>query len=313
MRTGPAVLASVLVFCSLPAHAETDVFGRINREMRWTLDGSPYRLVGDVNIGPNGLVLVDAGVEVVAIPEEAPGEGEDPTRVELVIEGRLVARGTVDAPVVFRPHAPDAEGGWRGLRLEGDGTVRLEHAQLLGTVRAIDGRSTFPPEALSTATFRRCQTGLYWASAADLDLRATAIHGDCARAIDVVPLEGVRRALVRVRDSVLSGGVLIAGTQTVVVSGSEVHGGTDGVSISGADDVRVEGTYVELNEGILIRSDGPAVVARGEPLRQPAVRGRPRSRLRDPGRGRGARRGSGGVPARVGRGGRLPRAVRSRR
>ncbi len=260
MRAILPALVGVATLSPGGARADTDVFGRINREIRWTLDGSPYRLVGDVVVGPNGLVLIDPGVEVVALPEGDPGEGEDPTRVELVVEGRLVAGGNAEAPVVFRPADADAAGGWHGLRLEGEGTVRLQHAQIHGAVRAIDGRSPSPPEALSTASFHNCQTGLYWASRADLDLQATAIRGDCQRAVEAVPAEEGRRDLVRIRASEIEGGVVVAGTDAVVVSGNEIRNGTDGVSVEGATDVRVDGNHVGLTEGIRVLADGPAAV-----------------------------------------------------
>jgi len=107
----------------LPAAASaTDVQGMLLSDVTWDRRGSPYILKGDVTVAWGTTLTIEPGVEVLAASEDATRSGVDPERVELVVEGTLVARGSEALPVTFSAHEP--EGLWVGLRVgAGRGTV----------------------------------------------------------------------------------------------------------------------------------------------------------------------------------------------
>ena len=256
------VLAAAWLGLAPPAHAEIEVFGALNRDTRWTRDGSPYVLTWDVTIGPAATLIVDPGVEVVAPAERAPGEGEDTGRIELVVRGTLLAVGTQESPVVFRSEA-GGRSSWAGIRLEGEGSARLEHVRVEGARTALDVRSGRVPHGLVTAAFTGCETALRWASDADLFLADRTIAGDCDAAVRVLAPEGEPRAVVTLRGSSLSGSVVVAGTDMVVVQGNTVRQAwTEGADISGADAVVVEDNDLGLGRGLRVEAAGMVGILR---------------------------------------------------
>ena len=68
----------------------------------WTRSGSPYCVSGDLVVARADALVLEPGVRVVV----APG-------AEIRIQGTLVAHGTAEQPIVFRPAAPSQP--WRGL------------------------------------------------------------------------------------------------------------------------------------------------------------------------------------------------------
>jgi hypothetical protein len=120
----------------LPAAASaTDVQGMLLSDVTWDRRGSPYILKGDVTVAWGTTLTIEPGVEVLAASEDATGSGVDPERVELVVEGTLVARGSESLPVTFRAHEPG--GLWVGLRVEaGRGTV-LERVSIQEAWRGV--------------------------------------------------------------------------------------------------------------------------------------------------------------------------------
>jgi len=93
---------SVLMLATAQAVA-TDVSG--DQSGTWTLDGSPYNLVGDVRVPPGETLIIEPGVEVV-------GQGHYKLTVDA---GTLLAVGTAEQPILMT--AENHSVGWRGLRL----------------------------------------------------------------------------------------------------------------------------------------------------------------------------------------------------
>ncbi|MFK7960761.1 MAG: hypothetical protein AB8G96_09565 [Phycisphaerales bacterium] len=76
------------------AHAQTDVGGPIEGDVVWTLDGSPWRVLEDVEIQPGASLTVEAGVTVAVADGRSISVG-----MEGPAASRLVMRGTADVPV----------------------------------------------------------------------------------------------------------------------------------------------------------------------------------------------------------------------
>ncbi|HEX8820422.1 MAG TPA: hypothetical protein VF794_10885 [Archangium sp.] len=88
----------------------------------WTRRGSPYVLKGDVTVAWGTRLTIEPGVQVIAASQDALRAGVDPQRVELIIDGTLVVKGTEQRPVEFTSQGE--RGSWYGLRVRGGrGTV----------------------------------------------------------------------------------------------------------------------------------------------------------------------------------------------
>ncbi|OJH40059.1 right-handed parallel beta-helix repeat-containing protein [Cystobacter ferrugineus] len=117
-----AVLSALLLL--LPALASAvDVQGALPAaDTVWKKNLSPYVLTGDVTVPWGAKLTVEAGVQIIAIPEDGLGSGVDVERVELIVDGTLVVRGTPSQPVEFTSHG--RPGSWYGIRVRGGrGTV----------------------------------------------------------------------------------------------------------------------------------------------------------------------------------------------
>ncbi|WP_095986018.1 hypothetical protein [Cystobacter fuscus] len=117
-----AVLSALLLL--LPALASAvDVQGALpTADTVWKRNLSPYVLTGDVTVPWGAKLTVEAGVQIIAIPEDGLRSGVDPERVELIVDGTLVVLGTPSQPVEFTSHG--RPGSWYGVRVRGGrGTV----------------------------------------------------------------------------------------------------------------------------------------------------------------------------------------------
>jgi hypothetical protein len=125
---------SVLMLAAAQAVA-TDVSG--DQSGTWTLDGSPYNLVGDVRVPPAETLIIEPGVEVV-------GQGHYKLTVDA---GTLLAVGTAEQPILMT--AENHSEGWRGLRLlsaSDDSTIShciIEYAKGTGDYPEVRGGAIY--------------------------------------------------------------------------------------------------------------------------------------------------------------------------
>lgn len=114
----------VAVLASAVASADTLVQGQLTSHTTWTRAGSPYRMTGDVLVPSSVSLEIEAGVEVIAESSDAQNLGEDASKVELISEGTLYARGTAEQPIRIRgaiPAASSSASTWRGVRMRKGG------------------------------------------------------------------------------------------------------------------------------------------------------------------------------------------------
>lgn len=89
--------------------------GAIATEVRWTRANSPYLVMGDMTILPTGKLTIDAGVEVLIAESDSFRLG-DQNRVEIMVEGAIVASATKDLPITFASSRTNAEkNDWGGI------------------------------------------------------------------------------------------------------------------------------------------------------------------------------------------------------
>lgn len=110
--------AVLLLLLLLPALASaTDVRGTLSASTVWTRRGSPYVLQGDVTVAWGTTLTLEPGVRVIAASSDALKSGVDPQRVELIVDGTLVVRGTAASPVELTSQG--GSGSWYGIRVRG--------------------------------------------------------------------------------------------------------------------------------------------------------------------------------------------------
>lgn len=104
------------------AYSETRVHGILSKDAKWTLDGSPYILDGDVMVAGNAHLSILAGVTVLCEPhplrETAIRQYDhlDSFSVAIKVEGGFDCVGKREKRIVFQP-ASAATGGcsWYGI------------------------------------------------------------------------------------------------------------------------------------------------------------------------------------------------------
>lgn len=94
--------------------------GTLTADTHWTAADSPVVLNGDLTVGRGVTLTIDPGVEV----QLAGG-------ADLVVEGRLLAEGTAEAPILFR-NIPGG-GSWGGIQIQEAGGLetRIGYARFI--------------------------------------------------------------------------------------------------------------------------------------------------------------------------------------
>jgi len=136
---------SILTLVGLaPAACAIDVSG--DQSGTWTLENSPYRMVGDVRVPPGQRLIIEPGVEVLGL-----------AGIKLIVEqSTLLAVGTADQPITFTAANPNAP--WRGIRMTAanDATMLsycvLEHARGDGAYPDVRGGAVYVVECSPTFT-----------------------------------------------------------------------------------------------------------------------------------------------------------------
>ncbi len=102
MRCNPASLLAALMLCGpSPSVAYTEVSGAIPTTT-WTKDGSPYRVVGEIDVPQGHTLTIGPGVSVLF-----------DAAVPFTVHGALETFGTIDENVTFT----EGKSIWRGLEL----------------------------------------------------------------------------------------------------------------------------------------------------------------------------------------------------
>ncbi len=110
------------------------------------------RVEGEVTIAPQATLTLKEGT-VVRFRDSAGGHGV------LVVQGRIVAEGSAEKPVVFTSRNDDGTtGAWQGIVLLASGKKNvLEQCRIEGAEIGID--ASFSTITLKHASFRKCRTG----------------------------------------------------------------------------------------------------------------------------------------------------------
>ncbi|WP_375766226.1 hypothetical protein NR798_31610 [Archangium gephyra] len=148
-----AVLLALLLFPALAS--ATDVRGTLSTSTVWTRRGSPYVLQGDVTVAWGTKLTLEPGVRVIAASSDALKSGVDPRRVELIIDGTLVVRGTAERPVELTSQG--GSGSWYGIRVRGGRGTEIHGAVITQAHQGISlGMSAAVKNTSVSATAEDC-------------------------------------------------------------------------------------------------------------------------------------------------------------
>ncbi|TVR03485.1 MAG: PKD domain-containing protein [Deltaproteobacteria bacterium] len=112
-RSGVLLLAAILLLPAA-AHAQQTVRGTLNADTIWRAADGPYTLTGDVTVASHATLTIEPGTEIRVATSDELESGSDSARVELIVQGRLLAEGTAEEPVLFRSTA-STRNRWVGI------------------------------------------------------------------------------------------------------------------------------------------------------------------------------------------------------
>jgi len=136
------IIVSTIAALAATAQADTIIGGGNIGNQTWTLANSPYTLQGDVTVIAGATLTIDPGVVVqAAASSDAQAAGRSTSRVEITVEGSLVANGTASSPVTFKSTSTTA-GTWYGIIATANATqVKLTYANIQNAMYGITGES----------------------------------------------------------------------------------------------------------------------------------------------------------------------------
>ncbi len=167
--------------------------GFLQQDLRLTASASPYVLVSDLIVGVGTTLYVEPGVEFRVASGDIFRLGEDPDRVEILVQGRAALTGTAERPIRFT--ALDGEASrshWGGIRLRagGTGASELTWVELFGcSPFAVDVDSV--EASLQHLAVRYAEGGVRFANTRNAPPLADSVFDDIASA--AISVRGCRR------------------------------------------------------------------------------------------------------------------------
>ncbi|MCI0635754.1 MAG: right-handed parallel beta-helix repeat-containing protein, partial [Actinobacteria bacterium] len=104
------------------------VAGAVEGDTTWSAGAGPYRMTGDVVVPPGATLTIEGGTVVLV---------ENGARI--LVEGRIVADGAPEAPIVMNAYTCDAF--WEGIVIRNTGTDDASPLHVLRHVRFSHGES----------------------------------------------------------------------------------------------------------------------------------------------------------------------------
>ena len=133
-------------------------YGTLTRSMTWTSAGSPYRIVGDLQICQSCTLTVQPGTVVTfANRSDSQNGGLDTSLTELIVNGVLNASGTWGSRIRFRPYLPtDSFATWYGIRVMPGGKATFDRCDITHAYCALKFDNNFVPSTVSNCLIDSC-------------------------------------------------------------------------------------------------------------------------------------------------------------
>jgi hypothetical protein len=104
-----------------------------------TLPAGNHALTGDLIVGKGVTLTVAPGAVIQAKSSDDMYGGQVASKIELIVEGKMIAQGSASQPVEFRAEASTtAKGLWQGIRVETGGILEMQRAIVLGATYGIE-------------------------------------------------------------------------------------------------------------------------------------------------------------------------------
>ncbi len=136
--------------------------GRIAEDTMWTRALSPISISGDLIVPAGRTLTIEPGVTVSFSSEDAGRTGFSPLICEMIVEGTLIADGSLQEPVkLISASSSPGRGDWNGLRIISTRTQNPSSLKHLIVSGAETGVALYDaPVTLENFTARYCQEGL---------------------------------------------------------------------------------------------------------------------------------------------------------
>lgn len=112
------LLFTAAMLWSSTAAARVEVAGGINVDTVWRAADSPYVVTGELAVRPGATLTIEPGTEIHV-----------GANLQFVVEGRLVAHGLPQSPILFRGVA-ETSGTWARITLAQGGDLSIRHAEI---------------------------------------------------------------------------------------------------------------------------------------------------------------------------------------
>jgi hypothetical protein len=156
----------ILFYCALAttaARGATTVPGGFVTNETWTVEGSPYRLTGDVIVPEGSYLNIESGTEVIAdFDIDQIPVGYIPRTVELIVRGLLQCVASQNTNRVIFRGARAAIGAWHGIVIESTNrNLVLENLHIRDALRGLQIDTRFPlTPTIRNLLITKCEEGI---------------------------------------------------------------------------------------------------------------------------------------------------------
>ncbi len=151
--------------------------GHISKGITW--EGELY-ITGDVTIDSGAILTIQAGTDVIFMPNQDNQKGGvDTSRCEFIVEGNMSALGTASQPVSFASTS-SGPGSWYGIRVKNQGWVVMENVTIKDGYCGVDFDSAQGGHITSCTIKHNQFYGIKACAVDDLTIASNTIYGNNA-------------------------------------------------------------------------------------------------------------------------------------
>jgi hypothetical protein len=149
----------VAALVPLAASADTIINGGTLINQTWTPAGNNYVILGDVTVPVGSTLTIQPGTIVRLGPGDMQGGGLDTMKVEMVVNGSLVAVGTAGQNIVFTADN-GVSGSWYGIELKAGGLATISYLDVAKAQVGLESSAMAQDLQLSLSSFHDGVAGL---------------------------------------------------------------------------------------------------------------------------------------------------------
>jgi len=153
--------------------------GSLPESRTWKFEESPYVVMGDIRVRGGVVLTIEPGVEVKFSQADNLPDPNGASMSDLIVQGAMLAVGTVDKRIVFTSaEAFPSKGNWGGIRFLS--TIEPENQLKFVTLMFADTgvRSEGSTPAIENSEFGLCKIGLDIGLSTALNIRFNTLR-DC--------------------------------------------------------------------------------------------------------------------------------------